>query len=34
MSAYHYVYGRPVDTAALTAEWQHWLEKFAEEGKS
>jgi hypothetical protein len=27
LSAYHYVYGRPVDTAALTADWQRWLEK-------
>lgn len=33
MSAYHYIYGRPVDTAALTADWQRWLEKITEEGK-
>jgi uncharacterized protein YndB with AHSA1/START domain len=25
VSAYHYVYGRPVDTGALTADWQKWL---------
>jgi uncharacterized protein YndB with AHSA1/START domain len=25
VSAYHYVYGRAVDTAALTADWQNWL---------
>jgi uncharacterized protein YndB with AHSA1/START domain len=25
VSAYHYVYGRPVDTDALTADWQRWL---------
>jgi uncharacterized protein YndB with AHSA1/START domain len=25
VSAYHYVYGRPVDTVALTADWQQWL---------
>lgn len=34
LSAYHYVYGRPVDSAALTADWQRWLEKITEEGKS
>jgi uncharacterized protein YndB with AHSA1/START domain len=34
VSAYHYVYGRPVDTAALTAEWQHWLEKITGERNS
>jgi uncharacterized protein YndB with AHSA1/START domain len=34
VSAYHYLYGRPVDTAALTADWQQWLEKLTEEGKS
>jgi uncharacterized protein YndB with AHSA1/START domain len=33
LSAYHYVYGRPVDSAALTADWQRWLEKITEEGK-
>ncbi len=27
VSAYHYVYGRAVDTAALTAGWQQWLDK-------
>jgi len=27
VSAYHYVYGRPVDAAALTADWQAWLSK-------
>jgi hypothetical protein len=26
VSAYHYFYGRPVDVAALTAQWQGWLE--------
>jgi uncharacterized protein YndB with AHSA1/START domain len=25
VSAYHYVYGGAVDTAALTADWQRWL---------
>jgi uncharacterized protein YndB with AHSA1/START domain len=25
VSAYHYVYGEPVDAAALTADWQRWL---------
>jgi uncharacterized protein YndB with AHSA1/START domain len=25
VSAYHYFYGEPVDTEALTAEWQRWL---------
>jgi uncharacterized protein YndB with AHSA1/START domain len=34
VSAYHYVYGRPVDAAALTAEWQHWLEKIIGEETS
>jgi uncharacterized protein YndB with AHSA1/START domain len=34
VSAYHYVYGRAVDIAALTADWQRWLEKITEEGKS
>ena len=34
VSAYHYVYGRPVDTDALTSDWQHWLEKITEEGTS
>jgi uncharacterized protein YndB with AHSA1/START domain len=34
VSAYHYVYGRPVDADALTSDWQHWLEKITEEGKS
>lgn len=27
VSAYHYVYGRPIDAAALTADWQGWLSK-------
>jgi uncharacterized protein YndB with AHSA1/START domain len=26
VSAYHYVYGPPVDIDALTADWQRWLE--------
>jgi uncharacterized protein YndB with AHSA1/START domain len=26
VSAYHYFYGRPVDVAAVTAQWQGWLE--------
>jgi uncharacterized protein YndB with AHSA1/START domain len=34
VSAYHYVYGRPVDTGALTSDWQHWLEKIIEKGNS
>jgi uncharacterized protein YndB with AHSA1/START domain len=34
VSAYHYVYGRPVDTAALTADWQQWLERLTQERKS
>jgi uncharacterized protein YndB with AHSA1/START domain len=34
VSAYHYVYGRDVDTAALTADWQRWIEKTTEERKS
>jgi uncharacterized protein YndB with AHSA1/START domain len=34
VSAYHYIYGRPVDIAALTAYWQRWLEKFTDERKS
>jgi uncharacterized protein YndB with AHSA1/START domain len=34
LSAYHYVYGRPVDAAALTADWQRWLDKIIEEGTS
>ena len=25
VSAYHYFYGDPVDTAALTVAWQGWL---------
>ena len=25
ISAYHYFYGDPVDTEALTAAWQTWL---------
>ena len=25
VSAYHYFYGEPVDTGALTQEWQTWL---------
>jgi hypothetical protein len=25
ISAYHYFYGDPVDTNALTAAWQSWL---------
>lgn len=25
VSAYHYVYGRPIDGAALSADWQAWL---------
>jgi uncharacterized protein YndB with AHSA1/START domain len=25
VSAYHYFYGQPVDTDALTAQWQGWL---------
>jgi uncharacterized protein YndB with AHSA1/START domain len=31
VSAYHYIYGRPVDVAALTAVWQRWLERFTDE---
>jgi uncharacterized protein YndB with AHSA1/START domain len=31
VSAYHYVYGCDVDTAALTARWQRWIEKTIEE---
>jgi uncharacterized protein YndB with AHSA1/START domain len=34
VSAYHYVYGRPVDTAALAADWQRWLEKITGERTS
>ncbi|TQM02098.1 SRPBCC family protein [Pseudonocardia kunmingensis] len=26
VSAYHYVYGEPVDAVALTADWQRWLD--------
>ena len=33
VSAYHYVYGRSVDTAALTADWQRWLDKITEKGE-
>jgi uncharacterized protein YndB with AHSA1/START domain len=34
VSAYHYVYGGAVDTTALTADWQKWLEKLTEEEKA
>jgi uncharacterized protein YndB with AHSA1/START domain len=34
VSAYHYLYGDVVDTAALTADWQRWLEKITEKGES
>jgi uncharacterized protein YndB with AHSA1/START domain len=27
VSAYHYVYGRPIDADALTADWQAWLSR-------
>jgi uncharacterized protein YndB with AHSA1/START domain len=27
VSAYHYVYDRPIDADALTADWQAWLSK-------
>jgi uncharacterized protein YndB with AHSA1/START domain len=27
VSAYHYVYGRPIDGAALAADWQAWISK-------
>ena len=34
VSAYHYVYGRPVDAAALTADWQRWIEEITKKGES
>jgi uncharacterized protein YndB with AHSA1/START domain len=33
VSAYHYVYGRPVDAAALTADWQRWIEEITKKGE-
>jgi uncharacterized protein YndB with AHSA1/START domain len=34
VSAYHYIYGRAVDTGSLTADWQRWLDTFVKEGSS
>jgi uncharacterized protein YndB with AHSA1/START domain len=33
VSAYHYVYGSPVDAAALTADWQRWIDKITKKGE-